>query len=138
MITSGTGTCQLTSKTCPLTTCIFLLSPCISTLPWLTENLLPWHGCRYISSEISFTHPSVSRRHPETGKRYRKIVLIESNRVEESVKFLKQVGNVGLRRKGKKEWVEVYDWRLLECITKAERGKDYDYNPWKRCWIGAV
>jgi hypothetical protein len=64
--------------------------------------------------------------------------LIESNRVEESVRFLKHVGKLGLRRKGKKEWVEVYDWRLLECITKADRGKDYEYNPWKRCWIGAV
>jgi hypothetical protein len=40
-----------------------------------------------------------------------------------------------LTTKGKKELIEVYDWRLLECVTKIDQGKQLAYDPWARCWI---
>jgi hypothetical protein len=48
---------------------------------------------------------------------------------------LRRISSLRLTRKGKKEWVGVYDWRLLECITKTEQGKELTYDPWVRCWI---
>jgi hypothetical protein len=138
IFTGGTGTCQMASHICPLSNCIFLLGPCISTVPWITQDLLHWHGCRYMTSVRTLSHPSLQRRCSRTGKRFRKIALVESNRTQPTVDFLKQIGGLGLMRKGKKEWVEVYDWRLLECITKVDQGKQLSFNPWDRCWIGAI
>ena len=139
MIISGTGTCRLTTQRCPLSNCIFLLAPCISSVPWITENLLSWHGSRTITSLRGFSDPSLPRRCPQTGRKYRKTVLVESNRAKSTVDFLKRIEKLNLRRsKGKKEWVEVFDWRILEAIAKVDRGKELGYNPWRRCWIGAV
>jgi hypothetical protein len=45
--------------------------------------------------------------------------------------------NVG-NRDGKKEWVEVYDWRLLESIHDLEIGKTVAFDIWKHHWIAAV
>jgi len=134
----GTGICQIASHICPLSTCVFLLAPCISGVPYITENLLRSHGCRYLTSVPALAHPSLRQRCSWTGKKLRKIVLVESNRTQPTVDFLKRVGRLSLTRNGKKEWVEVYDWRLLECIAKVDRGKELTFNPWDRCWIGAV
>jgi hypothetical protein len=135
----GTGTCVLTTNLCPLTNCIFLLAPCISSSPWITENILSWHGCRTITSLDSFSDSSLRRRCPRTGKRYRKIALVEINRTKPTVELMRRIERLNLHRsRGKKEWVEVYDWRILEAIAKADRGQDKGYNPWRRCWIGAV
>jgi hypothetical protein len=138
VFTGGTGTCQMASHVCPLSGCIFLLGPCISKVPWITEDLLRWHGSWYVTSVSALAHPSLQRRCSRTGKKFRKIALVESNRTQPTIDFLKQIGRLNLTRKEKKEWVEVYDWRLLECITKVDQGKKMTFNPWDRCWIGAV
>lgn len=136
----GTGHCTLTNGTCPLTNCIFILGPCLSGYPWVTENLLPWHGATFITDHrLSKAIQQLSRPNPMTGRRYRKIALVESNRPEQAVQLMHRIEKLGLKRSnGTKNWVEVYDWRLLECIAKADKGKKLDYNPWKRCWIGCV
>jgi hypothetical protein len=67
-----------------------------------------------------------------------KIALVETREKEPTVDFLKRIRRLNLMRKGKKEWVEVYDWRLLEYITKIEQGKEYSYGPWARCWMCRV
>ncbi len=134
----GHGICGVTVNTCKFTRCLFLWSPCIADTPWLMDDLLPRHGARVLTSLSALSHPSLPRYCPQSGRRYRKIALVESNRIEQTAAFLKKIGKLGLKRKGKKEWVEVYDWRLLECFTKVEQGKETGYDPWKRCWIGAV
>ena len=134
---SGHGICHLTD-TCKFTGYLFLLSPCISGVPWVVDDLLPRHGGSVITSLASLSHPSLPRHCPHTGRRYRKIALVEPNRVEQTATFMKMISRLNLKRKGKKEWVEIYDWRVLECVTKLEQGKSTSYDPWKRCWIGAV
>jgi hypothetical protein len=83
-------------------------------------------------------HPSLPRLCPKSGKPYRKIVLVESNRTEATVKFLKKIRKFTLKKKYHRGWVEVYDWRLLECLAKVDQGKQLSYDPWKRCWIMAI
>lgn len=139
MIINGTGTCVLTTKPCPLINCIFLLAPCISSIPYINQNLLSWHGSRTVTSLHSFADPSLPRRCPRTGHKYRKIALVEPNRIEQTQEFMNRIGRLNLRRRsGKKQWVEVYDWRILEYTAKEDRGHEKGYNPWRRCWMGAV
>lgn len=135
---AGHGLCRLTSETCIFARCLFIISPCMAGVPWLTDDLLSLHGARVLTSLSSLTHPSIPRHCPQTGRRYRKLALVEPNRAEQTAAFMKRIQSLGLKRKGKKEWVEVYDWRLLECFTKVEQGTAVNYDPWERCWIGAV
>ena len=141
MVTSGSGVCVLTHHVCPLTNCIFLLASSIASLPLLIQRLLPWHGARYVLTLEAFSSPSIPRRCPRTSKKIRKLVLIESRSTDESVEFMKSIDALELKRPcGKKEWVEVYDYRLLEMVAKVDLGidKGSGYNPWQKFWIGAV
>jgi len=57
---------------------------------------------------------------PRRG-RPRKVVLVESRRSEATQRLLGQIEGLELKRKGgEREWVEVYDWRLLEAVTRSE------------------
>jgi hypothetical protein len=135
----GRGTCQLTEQTCPLSNCLFITAPCVATTPWLIENLLPWHGVSYATSLRAFSDPSLPRRCSKTGKKYRKIALVETNRPEKTTEFLRRIEDLNLKTPlGEKQRVEVYDWRILECIAKVDQGKQLAYDPWRRCWICAV
>ena len=144
LIINGTGMCRLTTQLCPLINCIFVLSPCISNIPYITEDLLSWHGSRIITSLPSFSDPSLPRYCPRTGKRYRKVALVETNRTGPTAEFIKRISRLNLTRKRgrnekeRKEWVEVYDWRILESIAKMDQGQEKGYNPWRRNWVGAV
>jgi hypothetical protein len=68
----------------------------------------------------------------------RKVALVEARDMEPTVDFLKRIRKLDLMRKGKKEWVEVYDWRLLEYISRIEHGKEYSYDIWARSWMCRV
>jgi len=104
----------------------------------MTEELLGGHGCRYITSIRALSHPSLSTRCPQTGKRFRKVALVEPRDKESTCDFLTRIKKLKLTSKGKKETVEVYDWRLLEFISKIEQGKEYEYNFWARSFICRV
>jgi hypothetical protein len=133
------GECLLAEETCPLTNCLFILAPCISTSTWLIEKLLPWHGVSYVASLQAVSGLDLPTRSPQTRKKYRKVALVDTYRPTETAEFLKQIGNLKLKSpQGEKQWVEVYDWRILECIGKIDLGKELTYDPWRRCWIGAV
>jgi hypothetical protein len=135
----GRGICQLTGQTCPLSNCLFVLATSISTTPWLIESLLPWHGVSYVTSLKAFASCAIPNRCPQTGKRYRKIALVETRSPNEAAQFMKNIGKLNLQAPhGEKQWIEVYDWRILECIGKVDQGKELTYDPWQRCWIGAV
>ncbi|KAJ3564492.1 hypothetical protein NPX13_g7824 [Xylaria arbuscula] len=92
-------------------------------------------------STASSADDSTSKATPNKRRRLRKICLVESRRKEATQAFLKKIKDADLRRKsGEREWVAVYDWRVLETITKQEskaksvRGTD----PWRRHYVGLV
>lgn len=138
IFTGGSGTCQYAAHSCPLSRCIFILGPCISVIPYIREQLLSWHGSYYTTSIRALAHPASRMRCSRTGKKFRKIALIEPRSKEATVEFLDRIRKLKLTRKGRKETVEVYDWRLLEYATKMDLGKEFSYDPWARSWICKV
>ncbi|KAI0525474.1 hypothetical protein F5B22DRAFT_343135 [Xylaria bambusicola] len=153
---SNAPCCSIASHECALASCSVLLSPCISSYAWITDDLLKSHGivdplldprvwhsmdsrASSYRSTGSFRCDSTPRATP--GRRYRKICLVESRRKEATQAFLQKIKDADLRRKdGEREWVAVYDWRVLETITEQElqekpgRGTD----PWRRFYVGLI
>ena len=167
----GPKECVYCPKTCAFKGMSFLLSPCISQMPYLTENLLSAHGVAEVvlepedwkkarrlsrastSSSEARTGVPAARCTPGPGEsrrpRLKKIVLVESRRKEATVAFLQKVKQADLRRRGDREFVLVFDWRILEVLTKEETtcrqgGSSNDArfdmksagDIWKRYWIG--
>jgi DNA ligase-4 len=133
-------TCSRSGLACHLSNCMFLLAPCVAGMPYLTETLLPSHG-RNFSFDVAHWVDSIkhSRRCVVSGKKIRKLVLVESNRKEATMEMLNRIRCLNLTRNGtKRDWVEVYDWRLLESLTKMEMGHKLTYDAWRRNWVGAV
>ncbi|KAI1131176.1 hypothetical protein F5Y10DRAFT_79048 [Nemania abortiva] len=149
--------CSVAKEECVLASCSILLSPCISSYAWVTDDLLRRHGINdplldprvwNIDSWMSMRRStssceceSTAADTPERRQRLRKICLVESRRKEATEKFLQKVKDADLRRiGGEREWVTVYDWRVLESITEQElqekslRPKD----PWRRFYVGIV
>jgi hypothetical protein len=142
LIKAGGRACNLGTATCPLINCIFLVP---DTLPSIVKsrlitNLLPQHACTYLTSIIKLADNSLPRRCPVTSRKIRKIVLIEPRELEESRKTLTQVEGLKLTRsQNRKVWVECFDWRLLEGISRRELEiEGSGANPWKRYWMCAV
>lgn len=129
----------MTSSTCLLANIIFLLAP-ETPIAYLISGPLAWHGCRYLTSLTHLSDPSLPHYYDrQTRRKYRKVLLIESRKIEESIAYAKQIEGMGLTRsKGQKAYVEVCDWRLLELVAKEHLGKNLGYNVWKRCWICAI
>lgn len=148
----GTGVCQLSrTSACPLANCILILSPCVAAMAHVSRELLHWHGTLFTRSARSLANPAFPVSCPRTQLRYRKIILINTHNRIKTVDFLREVQNLKLQLKvckGKrksnrekiwtKEWLEVYDWRLLEAIGKIDQGKVYNYDVWKRNFIGTI
>ncbi|KAF2971809.1 hypothetical protein GQX73_g1694 [Xylaria multiplex] len=155
---SNSSCCSVARHECALASCSILLSPCISSYAWITDDLLKRHGIddplldprvwHSIDSPMS-TYRSASNVECESTpkatsgrrRRMRKICLVESRRKEATEAFLQKIKDADLKkRNGEREWVAVYDWRVLETITEQEsqektsRGKD----PWRRFYVGIV
>ncbi|KAK6951851.1 hypothetical protein Daesc_006376 [Daldinia eschscholtzii] len=109
---------------------------------WLIGNALSLARNVYLLTALFYCHP-VSHNpkiwsHESThsfaykwdaslGKtrksRVRKICLVESKRAEATSSFVESIGKAGLTKKnGEREWVGVYDWRILEDISGLESG----------------
>lgn len=142
-IFSGTSKC-LQAPTNPPTSCLFhntlfILAPYITTHLFLTENLLASHSCTYITSLQPLTRKLLPKRCPQTGRRVRKIALVEYNRREQMIAFMRQIEELGLKRScGKHDWIEVVDWRLVEKIGKVEKSGEGLEEIWRRYRIGFV
>lgn len=138
LTTAGTGTCCMTTTTCPLQNCIFLLGPSVPH-NYLITGPLTWHGSLFTTTISHLAHPGLPKHCPQTGLKYRKIALIEGRETARTVEFLKEIRKLGLRRdKGRREErVEVCDW-LLECVAKEHTGKVLGYGVWNRCWFCCV
>ncbi|KAI0403243.1 hypothetical protein F4802DRAFT_572869 [Xylaria palmicola] len=152
----GTACCSLVGHECSLASCSILLAPCISSYAWVTDDLLSRHGildplldprvwnntdprtstCGSAGSLESGSTP------PAAGTR-RRVCLVESRRKEATEAFLRKIRDADLKTKnGRRAWVTVYDWRVLESITEQElrekssssKGKD----PWRQFYVGVV
>ncbi|WYZ38664.1 hypothetical protein EsH8_III_000578 [Colletotrichum jinshuiense] len=144
--------CQHAGDSCLLANSIVLLSPCIAQQPWVTMNLLPLHGILEWTTnpkdwvDHATLSPSSSTPHPQKRKRRpRKVCFVEYNRTVATHDLMKYLeDNPQYTPSGKREWVEVYDWRILEDITaleKASRGSKPSAehpNPKRKWYIGLV
>ncbi|KAI2643147.1 hypothetical protein GGS21DRAFT_494976 [Xylaria nigripes] len=152
--------CSVAGDECTLASCSILLSPCIAGYALVTEDLLGRHGIveKFLdprawdarpsdrsmcdSTAESSKNPSTPQTTAESKRQVRKICLVESKRKQATEAFLRTIKEADIRRKdGKREWVTVYDWRVLESITEHElkassstRGVD----PWRRFYMGIV
>ncbi|KAI1415227.1 hypothetical protein F5Y13DRAFT_196585 [Hypoxylon sp. FL1857] len=141
--------CSLVGKKCALSNCSILLAPCISRYAWVTENLLRDHGIDdYLVDPQSWSQ--TSKPQESTYKwdaslrkmkkvRIRKICLVESRRQDATLSFYEKIEAAALKKKnGDREWVAVYDWRILEDISDIESGKARpgDMDPWRKRYVG--
>ncbi|KAI9758443.1 MAG: vacuolar protein sorting-associated protein 1 [Chaenotheca gracillima] len=140
----GRSPCKPSAISCFLQDSIVLLSPCINQMPYLTSDLLPSHGIPFLGCSYAFLDTTL---YSLTKKR---IVLVETHRTKPTATFLrevrrrkgvlaKEVSSIGeddtpcVDHRQDKEAetarlpaiasMEVYDWRLLECIDKIERDR---------------
>ncbi|KAI0536564.1 hypothetical protein GGR58DRAFT_474763 [Xylaria digitata] len=143
---------------CALASCSILLSPCISSYAWITDDLLRRHGIddplldprawHSIDSRMNICRStgnveceSAPKATPGRGRRMRKICLVESRRKEATEAFLQKIKDADLKkRNGEREWVAVYDWRVLETITEQESQEkaSRDKDPWRRFYVGII
>jgi DNA ligase-4 len=135
--------CVTAGQNCSLLNAAVLLAPCIATVPWLVEDLLPSHGVPFTTDPISFLDSSkFPRRCPASKKRIKKIILVESNRRDAMLEFMRNVEHLGTRNKNghtdKTELIAVYDYRLVESLWKMEKGRACDHDIWKRNSIGSL
>ncbi|KAI9740974.1 MAG: hypothetical protein M1818_004580 [Claussenomyces sp. TS43310] len=132
--------CQLSEGECIFSHFTFCLSPCISNMPYIYENLLSPHGRSHVTNPSAWLDPTGFPSHcPRTGLRIRKILLVESRREVQTRQAIDMVEKLGSSRDGDtKELVEVYDWRLLEDVAKMERGKALEHNVWRKHYVGIV
>lgn len=157
METQVRGECAHKGSGCAFKNSSILLAPCISHYAWVTEDLLKIHGIvdfevdpeawkrRPSSSGTSFSSsPKVSsdalgqtQRRVKTS-RARKICLVETRRPEATHEFLKRIEKTGLeRRNGRREWVAVYDWKILEDFANIEAGvAQKGHDPWRQRYVG--
>ncbi|KAI0443909.1 hypothetical protein F4803DRAFT_513248 [Xylaria telfairii] len=150
--------CSIAAHRCALASCSILLSPCISSYAWITEDLLKRHGivdplldprvwnnkdlfASMCGSPGSLEDGSIPTSTPAGRRHIRKICLVESKRKEATKAFLQKIKDTDLRKRdGEREWITVYDWRVLEFITeqeeqeKSSKGTD----PWRRFYVGIV
>ena len=150
---------RLCANLCLLRGVQFLLAPCVSSMPWLTENLLRVHGIvDPISDPMCWrgNHgelPAVDCTSASQQRQaFKKVALVESRRKDATRAFLQQIEDADIRRpNGKHEFVVVFDWRVMEAVTKEERrnvggweNKNVllDMNSpegiWRKYWVGLV
>lgn len=114
-------TCLHAGATCALANFLVLLSPCVASMPLLTEDLLPNHGIAAVFSDIPSWLATASLQTTVTRKQPR-VVLVERRRAEATKEFLGRLQAEPLKgRHGRPEVVIVYDWRILEAITDEEK-----------------
>ncbi|KAK4169082.1 hypothetical protein QBC43DRAFT_356672 [Cladorrhinum sp. PSN259] len=161
---SGNGSqasCKYYPDHCVLSTYSILLSPCIAGFPWVTEDLLSVHGIMEFIRDpaewktAQFTSSNTSSvsclgDSQQSGRRKRKVVFVDARRKQATEVFLQQIQAAKLTRSnGDREYVPVYDWRILEIVQEEERkakakGAKYEArfkmsgpnSFWKRFWVG--
>ncbi|KAK0635175.1 hypothetical protein B0T17DRAFT_485394 [Bombardia bombarda] len=74
-----------------------------------------------LQTAISTENNNIDTRRKQKQKRKRKVVLVDSRRKEATAAFLKSTHAAQLkRRNGEREYVPVFDWRVLEALREEE------------------
>ena len=161
---SSPGACQYLGSFCSLANMTFLLSPCISGFLWITENLLAPHGVTELITDpkewqgfpVTMTSTATTLTWTSTTSltrsrdKIKKIALVETRRKEATTAFLNHIKEADLkRRNGGREWVCVFDWKVLGELLEEEKrcgrsgekpGSRLDMNNgssiWRRHWVG--
>ncbi|KAL2143251.1 hypothetical protein VTI28DRAFT_10623 [Corynascus sepedonium] len=156
--------CQFLGDMCRFQTYSILLSPCIANFPWVTDDLLSSHGVSEFlrdprewlrshganNAPAGTSSPASTRTNTPNTRRRTKIVLVDRRRREATLAFLQLIEAARLkRRNGDREYVPVYDWRVLEAIRDEEKkvsrnmgkhGPQFELNHhaiiWRRYWVG--
>ncbi|OHE96784.1 ATP dependent DNA ligase domain-containing protein [Colletotrichum orchidophilum] len=152
--------CEHAGDSCLFADTMVLLAPCIAHQPWITENLLPLHGVHNwtadpqnwtastsdtaTSSAHSSTPTSISATNCSRRKRPpRKVCFVEHNRKEATKTLMRHLqSNPMYAPSGSREYVEVYDWRLLEDVTalekvlKGSKPSKGQPDPKRKWWVG--
>ncbi|WPH03839.1 Hypothetical protein R9X50_00672200 [Acrodontium crateriforme] len=125
--------------TCLLAQSVVFLSPCIATSPYITEDLIPCHSTHTTAKlqhwdRDSFAHPRKTSivSESQSDVLFRKIVLVESNRLQAVRNTIEQITQLNQGRL--RERIEFYDWRVLEHCTTHKMGPEKA----KRYFIGAT
>lgn len=131
---TGQKTCIYSGDACPLRNMSFLLAPCIASMPWLTDDLFSVHRITDFATDLEtwedtgLVSPgtSIITSHPQScsdGRptRRRKFALVESRRKGAVDRLFRDIQAAQLRRRnGKREWIPVFDWKVMEELTKEE------------------
>lgn len=141
---------------CALKGYTFLLSPCISGYKWV-DDLLKSHGimgfetypkvwATYPSSRSSSAASTPRSGSPVrgsinnySGRKKQRICLVDNRRNPATSDWLEVIDAAGIKcRNGEKEWISVYDFRILEDITSLESRppKRQGPDPWRARFIG--
>ncbi|CAI4213784.1 unnamed protein product [Parascedosporium putredinis] len=114
----------------------------------ITDKLLRRHGIEGYITDYEAWMPAAPERRPAG----RKICLVEAGRREETRAFLDDLeGRPLTLADGGREYVEVYDWRVLEDVATLEEEQGQRarlangagagavrQDPWKKWWVGLV
>ncbi|TKA29522.1 hypothetical protein B0A50_03535 [Salinomyces thailandicus] len=128
-----------TGARCPFADSVVHIAPCVSSMPYITQDLLGSHSAVIASSLQHWNRDSnaykpmtetVSESQSHVG--LRKLVLVESKRVTGTRDVVQQV--LSLNQGRLKERIEVYDWRMLERCVEHEMS----HQELKRFQIGAT
>jgi len=104
----------------PFPTALTTLSPCLTHMPYLTENLLPSQDAHTVLPEhLLLLSPHANRPHADPILLGQKIILlVESYRDVPTAAFLRRM--LPLTQAGCE--VEVWDWRVLEAVSEGGKG----------------
>lgn len=106
--------CRYSGSNCAVANCLIMLSPYVANLSCVAEDFPKTHEVRGMFTDLGLWINASARKS-------KKIILVERNRETVMKHFLDRVKALNLQHRGRKLWVEVYDWRLLESINKEER-----------------
>ncbi|KAI1262520.1 hypothetical protein F5Y18DRAFT_430066 [Xylariaceae sp. FL1019] len=144
--------CAGAGSKCLFSNCSILVSPCISGYAWITEDLFKHHGItNYLLDPLAWKAPSETQDTTATQgatttqsadgstqqkkRRIRKICLVEPKREQATEAFIQKIEDADLQRSGgKRDWVTVYDWRVLEFMKEHEE-KPSVKDPWRRFYL---
>ncbi|KAI1332019.1 hypothetical protein F5Y16DRAFT_421337 [Xylariaceae sp. FL0255] len=140
--------CTIAGAKCLLANCSVLLSPYISDNDGATlNNLLKQHGVLKPLSDpqawkedgkaLSRSTTQGCDKNPPRQQRQRKVCLVDPSRELATAAFVQKIEDANLQKKnGRREWVPVYDWRVLQTITDEEKKSSKSKDPWMAHHIG--
>lgn len=126
--------CLVKGSKCPFHNRPILLAPSLAAREDITKTLLPQHGIHtYITDHAVWRPEDLDRS--DTWK----ICLVDAEKTGETLGFLNGMEKRPLRRRDGREYVEVYDWRVLVWVGEAERGgKNGRGDAFGRWFVGLV